>query len=87
LLSEFVRLLPPQLAAQFDAGLTNRSVPSSMAWNEERLDNLWDIADAWPAVIRPDAWGQVLVKPPVQVSPFPVLSVTDGVGGTVVSVG
>jgi len=86
LVSEFIRLLPPQVSAQFDPGLVNREVPQSMAWNEERLDNLWDIADAWPAVLRADAWGQVRVKPPVQVSAFPVLSVADGVGGTVVSV-
>lgn len=86
LLSEFVRMLPPVMSAQFDAGLVNRTVPASMAWNEERLENLWAIADAWPAVLRPDSWGQVVVKLPVQVSPFPVLNVTDGVGGTVVSV-
>lgn len=85
MVSEFVRLLPPVMSAQFDAGLTNRGVPGAMVWKEERLDNLWAIADAWPAVMRPDAWGQVLVKPPVRVSPSPVLRVTDGKGGTVIS--
>lgn len=84
--SEFLRLLPEQMSAQFDPGLPDRAIPSAMSWDEDRLGALWDIADAWPAVLRPDAWGQVLVKPPVQVSPFPVLSVTDGEGGTVVSV-
>jgi hypothetical protein len=84
--SEFVRLLPEQMSAQFDAGLTDRAVPGAMSWDEDRIEALWDIADAWPAVIRPDAWGQVVLKPPVQVSASPVLSVTDGDGGTVVSV-
>jgi len=86
LVSEFVRMLPPVMSAQFAAGLVNRPVPSSMVWKEERLENLWAIADAWPAVLRSDAWGQVVVRPPVTVSPAPALSVTDGEGGTVVSV-
>lgn len=86
LASEFVRLLPEQMSAQFASGLVDRPVPAAMSWDESRIDALWDIADAWPAVLRPDAWGQVLVKPPVVVSADPVLSVSDGVGGTVVSV-
>jgi hypothetical protein len=84
--SEFTRLVPEQLAVQFDSALTDRGVPKTMSWDESRIDALYDIADAWPAVIRPDAWGQVLVKPPVQVSPTPVMSVKDGEGGTVVAV-
>lgn len=86
MVSEFVRLLPEQMSAQFDPALSDRPIPSTMSWDDERLDALWDIADAWPAVIRPDAWGQVLVKPPVEVSPTPILSLTDGEGGTVVRV-
>lgn len=84
--SEFLRLLPEQMSAQFDGALVDREIPAAMSWDEERIKILWDIADTWPAVLRPDAWGQVLVKPPVQVSAFPVLRVTDGEGGTVVSV-
>lgn len=84
--SEFLRLLPEQMSAQFDQSLVDRACPSSMSWDEERLDALYDIADAWPAVLRPDAWGQVLVKPPVEVSADPVVSLTDGEGGTIVSV-
>ena len=84
--SEFIRLLPEQMSAQFSSGLVDRPIPRSMSWDENRIEALWEIADAWPAVLRPDPWGQVIVKPPVSVSPFPVLSVTDGEGGTVVSV-
>jgi hypothetical protein len=84
--SEFIRLLPPQMAVQFDPALVDRPVDAAMSWDESRIEALWEIADAWPAVIRPDAWGQVLLKAPVEVSPEPVLSVTDGEGGTVVSV-
>lgn len=86
LASEFVRLLPDQLSAQFDAALVNRDVPFAMSWKEDRVEALWEIADAWPAVIRPDAWGQVVVRPPVVPSASPVLEVTDGEGGTVVAV-
>jgi len=84
--SEFIRLLPGQVSAQFAGGVVDRPIARSMSWDENRIDALWDIADAWPAVLRPDAWGQVIVKPPVQVSPFPVLSVSDGERGTLVSV-
>ena len=84
--SEFLRLLPEQMSAQFDPRLVDRAVPKAMSWSEERIDALWDIADAWPAVLRPDPWGQVLVKPAVAVSTRPVLSVKDGEDGTVVSV-
>lgn len=84
--SEFDRLLPPQMSAQFDAALVDRAVPRSMEWSEERLDDLYEIADAWPARIRMDQWGQVLVKPPLPPLSEPVLTFRDGEGGTVVSV-
>lgn len=83
--SEFARLLPPQMSAQFDGSLVDRACPASMSWDEERIDALWDIARAWPAVLRPDSWGQIRVIPPVE-SGTPVLKLTDGEGGTVVSV-
>lgn len=83
--SEFVRLLPEQTAVQFDPALVDRACPSSMSWDEERLDALYDIVTAWPAVLRMDSWGQVLVKPPVTAT-SPVLTLKDGEGGTVVSV-
>jgi len=84
--SEFLRLLPQQMSVQFDGGLVDRGIPRSMSWDENRIDDLWEIAEAWPAVLRPDAWGQVLVKPPVQPSITPLLSLTDGEGGTVIAV-
>lgn len=84
--SEFLRLAPEQIAVQFDPGLADRPVPRTMSWDESRVDALYDIADAWPAVIRPDAWGQLLVKRPVAASSQPMLTVTDGEGGTVIAV-
>ncbi|MDR7189787.1 hypothetical protein J2Y46_002613 [Microbacterium sp. BE35] len=84
--SEFLRLLPAQMSAQF-VGLSNRSCPVSMQWEENRLDDLYLIADSWPARLRMDEWGQVLLKQPLadEVSSV-VVAFTDGEGGTVVSV-
>lgn len=84
--SEFLRLLPEQVSAQFDPALVNRDCPRSMEWDEDRLASLYEIADAWPARVRMDSWGQVLVLPPLEDVPEPVLTFTDGEGGTVVSV-
>lgn len=84
--SEFVRLLPPGLSAQFSTALVDRPVPVTMQWDEDRLGALYDIADAWPAVLRMDPWGQVLVEPPPSEAGVPLLTLKDGVGGTVVRV-
>lgn len=83
--SEFLRLLPPQVQAQFAPGLVDRACPKAMEWDENRLDALYEIADAWPARLRTDGWGQLLLLPPLPVLSEPVLSLTDGENGTVVS--
>jgi hypothetical protein len=76
LVSEFNRLLTGGLTAQFEPSLVNRTVPSTMTWDEDRLAALYDIADSWPAVIRVDQWGQVLVnQPPVIEGNTPVVRV------------
>lgn len=82
--SEFLRLLPPYMTARFDPALVDRACPRAMEWSEDRLEALYEIADAWPARIRVDPWGQVVVLPPLPTSAVPVLSLTDGEGGTVV---
>lgn len=81
--SEFLRLLPESMQASF-TGLIDRECPRAMEWPEDRLDALYEIADAWPARILSDPWGQVRVLPPLG-DPEPVLELTDGEGGTVVS--
>lgn len=83
--SEFDRILPNYLSAVFDPGLTDRACPKGMEWEEDRLAALYSIADAWPARIRTDAWGQVLVLPPLPDSATPVVTLTDGERGTVIS--
>lgn len=78
--SEFLRMLPGYMTAGFDPALVNRAVPRTMEWDENRLDNLYQIADAWPARIRTDAWGQVQVLPPLPEIAEPVLVLRDGDG-------
>jgi hypothetical protein len=77
LMSEARRLMPVGMAAGF-TGLTDRGCPRSMEWSEDRLGALYEIADAWPARLRTDAWGQVQFLPPLPEVPVPVISLTDG---------
>ena len=64
--------------------LGDRACPAGFTWDEDRLAALYDIADAWPARIRTDSWGNVMVLPPLPDRAEPVLTLTDGEGGTVV---
>lgn len=84
--SEFLRLLPGYMTAQFHPALQDRACPKGMEWSEDRLAALYEIADAWPARLREDSWGQVQVLPPLTpITTKPVVSLTDGVGGTVIT--
>lgn len=84
--SEARRLLPPGMSAGFDPALVDRACPTSMEWAEDRLAALYEIADAWPARLRIDQWGQVRFLPPLTDVPDPVVRLTDGERGTVVAV-
>lgn len=78
LISEARRMLPGYMSAAFADGLIDRAVPLVMQWNENRLDNLYSIADTWPARLREDEWGQMVFSPPLPEVPTPVLSYRDG---------
>lgn len=82
--SEFRRLLPPGLSAAISPALVDRQCPRSMEWSDDRIGALYEIADAWPARIRTDQWGQIAVLPALADTPTPVVSLTDGEGGTVI---
>lgn len=85
LISEARRLLPGGMGASFDPELTDRPVPATMSWSKDRLKNLQEIADAWPALLRIDPWGQVYFRAPLPTVPVPVLTLRDGDGGTLIS--
>lgn len=75
-------LVEPALTVSVDAGLTDRAVPSGMAWDEDRLGGLMELLDAWPAdaYVTPDGYLSVV---PATDSTSSVLDLTDGTGGTV----
>ena len=83
--SEFLRMLPGYMTAGFHQALQDRAVPKTMEWDENRLDNLYKIADSWPARLRTDAWGQLHVLPPLPAYASPVLTIRDGPGGMLIS--
>jgi hypothetical protein len=82
--SEFRRLMSPGIPVSIDSALSDRACPQSFQWAQDRLDALYDIADAWPARLRTDQYGQVQLLAPLPEVPVPVLELTDGVDGTLV---
>ncbi|MFJ2535851.1 hypothetical protein [Microbacterium maritypicum] len=83
--SEARRLAPAGMGVSFDAGLVDRAVPSAMSWSEDRLKAFKEIADAWPALLRIDPWGQIRFASPLQTIPIPVHTLKDGEGGTLIT--
>ncbi|MEA1264153.1 hypothetical protein MicroSTF_14010 [Microbacterium sp. STF-2] len=83
--SEFARLTPSYMSAQFDPTLVDRECPKAMEWPKERLDALYEIADAWPARLREDAWGGIRILPPLPDAPIPLISLHDGPDGTLIA--
>jgi hypothetical protein len=76
-------LVEPALTVEIDGALVDRAVPVGMQWDEDRLAALHEVLDAWPAVARVTEDGFLRVEPLVDTG-IPVLSLTDGAGGTVV---
>jgi len=82
--SEFARLTPSYMTAQFDPTLVDRECPKAMEWPRERIDALYEIADAWPARLREDSWGNIQIRPPLPDTLTPVVSLHDGPEGTLI---
>jgi len=83
--SEFARLMSGGIPVSIDAALTDRACSSSFVWDEDRLSALYDLADAWPARIVTSADGTIQVKPPLGLVPVPVLTLTNGAGGVLMT--
>jgi hypothetical protein len=77
-------LVEPALTVQFDAALTDRGVPSGISWDTDRMGALAAIMTAWPAQYEVTPDGYLLVEPVGDPTGDPVMSITDGAGGTVV---
>ena len=85
LASEARRLAPAGVGVSFDPALVDRPCPPAMSWSKSRMENLREIADAWPALLRVDSWGQYVFRSPLPAIPTPVLGLKDGEGGTLIS--
>lgn len=85
LASEFRRLMSPGIPVAIDPALIDRPCPQSLQYPDDRLDALSGIAEAWPARMDADMLGQVVLRPPLPETPTPILTLSDGEGGTVVS--
>lgn len=83
--SEFARLMVDGIPVEISTDLSDRAVPQSFQWDEDRLGALYDIADAWPARVRVDEHGTCRVLPPLDPIPSPVLTLKDGDRGTVIT--
>ncbi|MBQ9915954.1 MAG: hypothetical protein IJO71_02000 [Microbacterium sp.] len=83
--SEARRLAPAGMGVAFDPALVDRPCPPAMAWSKSRIENLREIADAWPALLRIDSWGQIVFRSPLPEIPTPVVTLRDGEGGTLIS--
>ncbi|WP_295837330.1 hypothetical protein [uncultured Microbacterium sp.] len=83
--TEARRLAPAGMGVSFDPALADRPCPAAMSWSKDRLENLQEIADAWPALLRVDAWGQILFRAPLPDVPHPVVTLRDGEGGTLIA--
>lgn len=77
-------LVEPALTVRID-GPADRSVPSGINFDEDRLGALIELFDAWPAEGVVDPEGYLLVTEVADGS-VTDLAVTDGAGGTVVKV-
>jgi hypothetical protein len=79
--------MPLGVSLAIDPALTDRACPLSMSWDTDRLAALREIADAWPALLRSDEWGQVEMRAPLPEIPDPAIYLRDGEGGVLVAAG
>ncbi|MFJ4365057.1 DUF5047 domain-containing protein [Streptomyces chartreusis] len=75
-------LVEPALTVEFGAGLVDGSVPVGMQWDDDRMGALSEVLGAWAADAHVTPEGTLLIEP-LSDDGDPVLSLTDGVGGTV----
>ena len=75
-------LVEPALTVEFDSGLIDQVVPVGMQWDDDRLGGLTEVLGSWAADAHVTAGGTLLVEALTDAG-SPALSLTDGVGGTV----
>lgn len=84
--SELRSLIGSRMGLIIDPALRDYPCPS-MAWGESRIDAVYEIARAWPAVVREGGDGILYLSPPTpDPTSRPELRLSDGAEGTVVGV-
>lgn len=83
LVSTLRGLVEPALTVVVDSALSDRSVPSGINYDEDRLGAVLDLLDAWPAEARVTEDGYLLVEPTTAPTTAD-LSLTNGTGGTII---
>ena len=81
--STLLNLIEPAISVEFDATLTDRSVPSSVNYDDDRLGAVETTLAAWPATADMTNEGFLYVTT-ADDSTTTVLDLTDGQGGTVI---
>jgi hypothetical protein len=74
-------LCEPAFPVVFDSALVDRAVPTTLAWDEDRVGALHELLNAWPADSLMQPEGYLLVSPVATDSS--VLTLDQGTGGTV----
>lgn len=69
-------LLEPAITVVFSSGLADRSVPSGINFDENRLGAVRELLDAWPATMRITETGYALVESPDTANTTPNLTLT-----------
>ena len=75
------RLVEPALTVDLTAAPTDRAVPSGIVWQDNRLDAVNELLDAWAAVAFVDETGTLIVTASGDTTTSS-LKLTDGSGGT-----
>lgn len=86
------KLVEPAITCLFDPLLTDRTIPIGMHWDEDRLQALNELLDAWPAEAEATENGYLYIHVPVDESTLtaieiagePVRLTDDPVTGTIV---
>lgn len=78
-------LVEPAVSVVFDNNLVNRSVPTGMNFDEDRLGGLGELCDAWPADYLMTSEGYLYVYS-TTAPRSPVITISDASGGKIVEV-
>lgn len=85
LVSTLRGLIEPAVTVVVDGSLTDRSVPSGINYDEDRLGAVGELLDAWPAVAQMQPEGYLLVEADVAPTVADLALVSTGVQAVVIN--